>query len=1254
MAIEQETRLVLTGDRVINNYSSDIVAVNGGFLRLGGGNAVPLGITGDVRGETSTFAGGLFGQGAEDVVASSMVDGGAVVAWTETGRDAGGSNVYARLLDADGAPTSPILTIFVGEGDQQVKDVAGLAGGGFAVHWDAKVQVFDAAGTAVTEHADAYLLRGSSTGIPGEGLVALSDGGFVVYDPADARGETVRLKRFSATGEELSQSTVSLDDEELQQTSVILTALADDRFLSGGPGSLSGGIDVRDADGALLSQSAPIPGVPSRSVSDKSVISLSDGGALMSFAALNDETGERVYERWMIRFDAQGEVTRTFVLDDVNSTRLIPVEVAEGQIGLFWSQSGASSPTDGRFQLLEENFAPTGAVTIEGVAAQFEPLRAVTSVEDPDGIPDGAEGFIWLRDGEVIEGAEEQIYVLTQDDVGAAISVRMDYRDAAGGNEIVTSEQTTVVVDQNDLPTGALEADRPVTEQIYSYALSDGRTLSISTWTAYSDSANADFIEVTLTLRDADGEWISRIEIADAIRSDNEDTGPFWNAQTLLNGDWLIALGDVALRIDTQGEIVSQLYGGDPQSTSAGQPIELDDGRLVLTWTSAITIRVSASVRDSLDQGADVYARVFGTDGLPDSEIFRLNPLAAENQRAPDLAELSDGTLVAIWRDGDDEIGYDIYARLFDTAGQALTDQIRVDDDASQSQDESPQVTALPGGGFRVSWTGGDNVFERTFDREGVPLAPGAAIDADAPLRIVAGELVEANLSLLVDADGLPETFDYQWLRNGAEISGATAATYRTVAADLGADLALRVNYTDLAGTEEAFTSSVGLSIVYALTPTLIQGTDAGERLEGFLGNETIVAFDGDDTLIGKGGDDVLRGGTGADVMNGGPGSDTFFVDNPGDTVIELGGWDGRDLVGTSISFDMSGADIEDGLIIGDADGVVLTGNALDNALTGGVSGRNDVLRGMQGNDTLSGEAGDDVLDGGAGADLLIGGQGSDRFIVDDAGDVVVESRSWAGSDTVEASVDFRMGTKHIEDLVLTGDARLGAGNGLMNEIRGNSVDNVLDGGKNNDTLMGGAGNDTYLVRAPGDLVVEAAGRGDADVVLAFRAYALTANVERLYLQTLRNDAGEGVTGVNGIGNNLDNLIVGNPFDNVIAGREGSDTLKGQAGADTFVFDRQYGAGNVDRIIDFNATSEDEGDSLLFKQAVFQGVEKGALADSQFVEGRSALDSDDRFIFDADSGALWFDIDGSGGTGQQLIATFEQNAVVTFEDITLF
>ncbi|MDF3606198.1 hypothetical protein PE067_08675 [Paracoccus sp. DMF-8] len=120
---------------------------------------------------------------------------------------------------------------------------------------------------------------------------------------------------------------------------------------------------------------------------------------------------------------------------------------------------------------------------------------------------------------------------------------------------------------------------------------------------------------------------------------------------------------------------------------------------------------------------------------------------------------------------------------------------------------------------------------------------------------------------------------------------------------------------------------------------------------------------------------------------------------------------------------------------------------------------RADHLGGYGGNDTLNGGAGADTLNGGAGADRMLGGLGNDIYIVDNAGDRVIELAG-QGTDTVRSTVNFTLGA-NVENLVLLGNGDLaGTGNALSNSITGNAGDNILRGGLGADILNGGAGDD--------------------------------------------------------------------------------------------------------------------------------------------------------------------------------------------------
>jgi hypothetical protein len=87
------------------------------------------------------------------------------------------------------------------------------------------------------------------------------------------------------------------------------------------------------------------------------------------------------------------------------------------------------------------------------------------------------------------------------------------------------------------------------------------------------------------------------------------------------------------------------------------------------------------------------------------------------------------------------------------------------------------------------------------------------------------------------------------------------------------------------------------------------------------------------------------------------------------------------------------------------------------------------------------------VLDGGVGVDTLTGGNGNDTYVVDAAGETIVESSALGGTDTVQSSVSFALGS-NVENLTLTGAAAInGTGNALANSLLGNGAANTLDGG---------------------------------------------------------------------------------------------------------------------------------------------------------------------------------------------------------------
>jgi Ca2+-binding RTX toxin-like protein len=246
-----------------------------------------------------------------------------------------------------------------------------------------------------------------------------------------------------------------------------------------------------------------------------------------------------------------------------------------------------------------------------------------------------------------------------------------------------------------------------------------------------------------------------------------------------------------------------------------------------------------------------------------------------------------------------------------------------------------------------------------------------------------------------------------------------------------------------------------------------------------------------------------------------------------------------------------------------------LIGTSGVDTMTGGAG--DDSLSGLGGNDNLYGMAGDDTLDGGVGNDKMYGGAGSDLYIVNAAGDSVLEYADEGWHDKVQSSVAWTLGA-NVENLLLAGTSAInGTGNVLDNEIVGNGAVNTLtgnggndflysmggndklygnagndylDGGAGNDTLSGGADDDYYVVDASGDKVSESANAG-WDAVESTVAWTLGSNIEGLILG--------GTASLNGTGNSLDNELVGNDAANTLTGNGGNDLLFGNGGNDSLL-----------------------------------------------------------------------------------------------------
>lgn len=472
-------------------------------------------------------------------------------------------------------------------------------------------------------------------------------------------------------------------------------------------------------------------------------------------------------------------------------------------------------------------------------------------------------------------------------------------------------------------------------------------------------------------------------------------------------------------------------------------------------------------------------------------------------------------------------------------------------------------------------------------------------------LALPAGIFTDADagdtLSLVAtSADGSPLPTWLSFNPQTATFSGEPA--YEDISAFYGQAaqaLSLRVTATDSQGAS----ANAVFDLTVNQSPELILvGTDGADALRGASRNDQLFGGGGNDTLRGMRGDDLLDGGTGADIMIGGLGDDRYVVDDADDVVIEFFN-QGYDQVSSSINYVLPDQ-VEILNLTGNA--ITGTGNALGNVLLGNALAN--------------------ILDGGAGADSMSGAAGDDRYIVDNAGDQVVEASN-EGNDTVYASDNYSTAA-NVENLVLAGQAITATGNGLNNVLVGNDQSNSLVGGDGadllagwlgDDNLDGGIGNDTYLwnqgdgrdtitdasgadaVRFGAGIslnslaareytvngqrrvfisVLDTNGEERADQGIDFALIATTTAAGTVYsspLESFKLTDGSSFTLdqvkpalVTTYGGNGNDTLTGSRADDTMDGSNGSDILYGRSGNDTLYGsngqDKLFGEGGNDKL----------------------------------------------------------------------------------------
>ena len=410
---------------------------------------------------------------------------------------------------------------------------------------------------------------------------------------------------------------------------------------------------------------------------------------------------------------------------------------------------------------LPPNTPATGAPTISGTAQVGETLTADTSgIADEDGLENAVFTYQWLADGADISGATGLTYTLVSDGEGKAISVTVSFTDDAGHSEELTSAPTSAVA----LPPWSEDLTRGrQPSELFAEANDEGIRLC---WFAPNKAAD----EVT-------GYRVLRRlpETGGSFAPHGEDLGS--TAAGVVGQCW------------TDSEVEEGvLY--------AYRIKAIRNYRELSRWSRFASARatVTGVTEAPVNTPATGLPTISGTAQVGETLTADITGIADEDG-------LTNATFGYQWQAGDADIAGATgatYTLTDSDVGKAVSVSVSFTDDAGNEETLTSAATD-------AVEPGTEEAQAANTPATGAPAVTGTA---------QVSETLTADTSGIADTDGLTNVaYSYQWLADGAEISGATGATYTLTDSDEGKAISVTVSFTDDAGNDETLTGAATVAV---------------------------------------------------------------------------------------------------------------------------------------------------------------------------------------------------------------------------------------------------------------------------------------------------------------------------------------------------------------------------------------------------------------------------------------------------------
>ena len=623
---------------------------------------------------------------------------------------------------------------------------------------------------------------------------------------------------------------------------------------------------------------------------------------------------------------------------------------------------GGTVSEDFTITVSNTNDAPTVANEIadqtatEGVALSIDISSVFADVDAGDTLTYSVAGASWLSiSGTTISG--------TPPAGAGAVTVTVTATDSAGAT---VSDEFVLTVSQaaNNVPTVAnAVTDQTATEDspftldvanVFADADSDALTITVSgaSWLSVSGTTisgtptNDDVGTHTVTLTANDGRGGEVTTTFDITVSNTNDAptvsdiaGSASQAEnTDYSADTDTGLTFTASDVDAGDTLTFTVVEGSSGSTSTRFKVVADSG-----VTNGYKVQIiSGSSFDYEADGSSIELNITVFDGT--TEITKTATFAITNvDEAGSIGDITgdaeldgvltaptptdpDGTVGSVtyqWLDSDDnEIDGQTGATL--TLTRALIEASNL-----VGKGIKVRVSYTAGGFTSALVTAATAALAALPDRATTGTVSVSYTDTDSNGQADVGEVLTVDTSGLSDDDDSTLTFTYQWQKDGADISGATEATFTT--AEAGEYTVVVTATDDVTNTDTEFTSAaltVNAAAVVAPTPTTL--IDSSSYTENKVGDgaaaDTIDASSATgaqliqggaliDTITASAHGDVIAGGYDQDVITLGAGADTVVYRFGGDDGI---GTDGGDTINNFeygkdkfIFADVDGSDVD-------------------------------------------------------------------------------------------------------------------------------------------------------------------------------------------------------------------------------------------------------------------------------------------------------------------------------------------------------